>query len=103
LQRQERAAIGSADDLEEAKLSSNLGRMLTRRFKAGDVYAPHDLSGTEMLKWKQRKMPEHDVFDVLNFNPLDHYRVCLLVLPGMPPLSQKPKLTELTIHCRISQ
>lgn len=40
------------------------------------MYAPHDLSAVEMAKWKKRDKPNHDVFDVLDFNPLEHYRVC---------------------------
>lgn len=39
------------------------------------MYAPHDLSAVEMAKWKSRGKPTHDVFDVLDFNPLEHYRV----------------------------
>jgi small subunit ribosomal protein S18 len=53
-----------------------LARQITRRFRAGDVYAPHDLSEVEMAKWKKRDRPQQDVFDVLDFKPMDHYRVC---------------------------
>jgi hypothetical protein len=28
-----------------------------------------------MAKWKNRARPNHDVFDVLDINPMDHYRV----------------------------
>jgi small subunit ribosomal protein S18 len=44
------------------------------------VYAPHDLSEVEMAKWKKREKPQHDAFDILDLNPLDHYRVCLSLL-----------------------
>jgi small subunit ribosomal protein S18 len=55
-----------------------LSKQITRRYKPGDVYAPHDLSGVEMTKWKKRDRPIYDVFDVLDMNPLEHYRVCSL-------------------------
>ncbi|KAI6791582.1 hypothetical protein KC332_g14689 [Hortaea werneckii] len=54
--------------------------MMTRRWRVGDVYAPHDLTGVEMAKWKKlRRKPrprsgDVDVMDQLNMNPLDHYK-----------------------------
>ncbi len=56
-------------DLADHNMRAGLTKQITRRWKAGDVYAPHDLSGVEMLKWKKRHQPEQDVFDVLDFNP----------------------------------
>ncbi|RDW74724.1 mitochondrial 37S ribosomal protein bS18m [Aspergillus mulundensis] len=47
----------------------------TREWKAGDVYAPHDLSPAEMKKWKRRSPPTSDVFDAVDLNPLDVYKV----------------------------
>jgi hypothetical protein len=67
--------MSTVQELENAKRASDLSRQITRRWKAGDVYAPHDLSAVEMAKWKSRGKPTHDVFDVLDFNPLEHYRV----------------------------
>ena len=61
--------------MEEANLRADLSKQISRRWKAGDVYAPHDLSPVEMKKWKNRDRPIHDVFDVLDFNPMEHYRV----------------------------
>ena len=40
------------------------------------MYAPHDLSEIEMAKWRNRGRPLYDVFDVLDFKPAEHYRVC---------------------------
>lgn len=68
-------SMSTVQELENAKRASDLSRQITRRWKAGDVYAPHDLSAVEMAKWKSRGKPTHDVFDVLDFNPLEHYRV----------------------------
>lgn len=42
---------------------------------AGDIYAPHDLSASEMKKWTKRQSPPTDAFDTLNMNPLDQYKV----------------------------
>jgi len=56
-------------------MAADLSKQITRRWKAGDVYAPHDLSEVEMAKWKKRERPNRDAFDVLDFNPMDHYRV----------------------------
>lgn len=39
------------------------------------MYAPHDLSDAEMQKWKQRRQPKVDVFDVLQLDPIVEYRV----------------------------
>lgn len=55
--------------------AQDYSKHIIRRWKAGDVYAPHDLSGVEMRKWKMRQKPTHDIFDVLAFNPEEHYRV----------------------------
>jgi small subunit ribosomal protein S18 len=66
----------TADEVQKYARAADLSKQITRRWKAGDIYAPHDLSGVEMAKWKKRGKPNHDVFDVLDINPMDHYRVC---------------------------
>jgi small subunit ribosomal protein S18 len=68
-------AIGTADAVATHSLAQDLSRQITRRWKAGDIYAPKDLSAVEMAKWKNRGKPERDVFDVLQFDPLGHYKV----------------------------
>ena len=55
--------------------SRALERYQTRDFKAGDIYAPHDLSPAEMKKWGKRRNPQTDAFDALNLNPMDLYKV----------------------------
>ncbi len=67
-------------DYESKILGQDLSRQIGRRWRAGDVYAPHELSEVEMSKWKKRSQPDFDVFDVCDFNPLDHYRVFPLPL-----------------------
>ena len=51
-----------------------IARNLTRDWRAGDVYSPHDLSPYEMRKWRRRKRPTTDAFDALSLDPLDLYR-----------------------------
>lgn len=53
----------------------SLQKLMTRRWKAGDVYAPHDLSPQEMKKWRMRQPRDRDVFDALAINPLNEYKV----------------------------
>ncbi|CAK48890.1 hypothetical protein AnigIFM59636_010584 [Aspergillus niger] len=63
--------------LEEQRAQSEsraLERFQTREWKAGDLYAPHDLSPAEMKKWRKRYSPSTDAFDALNLNPLDLYK-----------------------------
>ena len=50
---------------------------MPRRWREGDVFTPHDLTGNEMRKWKKRVGRREDVLDVVGVNPLDHYRVGL--------------------------
>lgn len=56
---------------------------MTRRWRAGDVYAPHDLSGIEMAKWKKvrrKGKSTWDVMDQLGMDPREHYKVRLRIL-----------------------
>ncbi|KAI8633794.1 ribosomal protein S18 [Xylariaceae sp. FL1651] len=48
-------------------------RQLPRRWRAGDVYAPHDLSPSEMAKWRRNTRRQKDVVDLLGLRPLDMY------------------------------
>ncbi|KAK6607652.1 ribosomal protein S18 [Botrytis cinerea] len=44
----------AAQEYEDNVSRSALTKQIHRRWRAGDVYAPHDLSGIEMAKWKKR-------------------------------------------------
>lgn len=50
-------------------------RQLPRRWRTGDVYAPHDLSSAEMTKWRRTQARKKDLVDILGLRPLDMYRV----------------------------
>lgn len=65
----------TVEELENAKRANDLSQQISRRWKAGDVYAPHDLSAEEMAKWKKRDQPKYDVFDLLGYDPLENYKV----------------------------
>ncbi|OIW29021.1 ribosomal protein S18 [Coniochaeta ligniaria NRRL 30616] len=62
------------EGLRARTTSDNYSRQMPRNWKAGDVYAPHDLSPAEMRKWRSRNAPKRDVMDVLGVNPLDLYK-----------------------------
>ena len=62
----------------ESERREQFQRQMYRKWQAGDVYAPHDLTGAEQRKWKMgRKKPQQDAFDVLGINPLNEYKVRL--------------------------
>lgn len=67
-------------ELKNHKLATDLTKQIPRRWKAGDVYAPHDLSSAEMQKWKKRGRPEIDAFDLLDMNPIEEYKVYIFSL-----------------------
>ncbi|KAE9378389.1 ribosomal protein S18 [Stipitochalara longipes BDJ] len=92
-ERERRAGVtarssNNMQELTNHNMAADLSRQITRRWKAGDVYAPHDLSEVEMAKWKKREKPHHDVFDVLDFNPLDHYRNFSIMSEYMTPMGR---------------
>ncbi|PQE05796.1 37S ribosomal RSM18 mitochondrial protein [Rutstroemia sp. NJR-2017a BVV2] len=63
------------DDIDAHTLRGDLSKQISRKWKVGDIYAPHDLSDVEMAKWKKKAKVTHDVFDVIGFNPLEQYKV----------------------------
>ncbi|KZF20082.1 ribosomal protein S18 [Xylona heveae TC161] len=65
---------GLKDSIAQFARAQDLERQQTRRWKQGDVYAPHDLTPAEMQKWRKRTRPTMDAFDALGMNPLDHYK-----------------------------
>ncbi|KAI5467180.1 ribosomal protein S18 [Mariannaea sp. PMI_226] len=60
--------------LKNQKMSNDYLRQMPRRWQAGDVYSPHDLSPIEMQKWRKRSLRNNDVVDALGINPLDMYK-----------------------------
>ncbi len=66
-----------------------LERNQTRDWKVGDIYSPHDLSPSEMKKWRKKQSPSTDAFDALSLNPLHQYKVRSPSLCSTLPLSAK--------------
>jgi len=62
------------DDIDAHTLRGDLSKQISRKWKVGDIYAPHDLSDVEMAKWKKKVKVTQDVFDVLGFKPLEQYK-----------------------------
>ncbi|MCJ1369687.1 hypothetical protein MMC20_000899 [Loxospora ochrophaea] len=58
---------------EDARIRS-LEQYQTRKWKPGDVYAPHDLSPVEMKKWRSKTQPFVDNFDTLGINPMNEWK-----------------------------
>ncbi|KLU89963.1 hypothetical protein MAPG_08930 [Magnaporthiopsis poae ATCC 64411] len=64
-------------------------RQMPRRWTAGEVYAPHDLSPEEIQRYFRREIrPRFDVFDVLGFNPLDNYSNFSVISEYMTPMGR---------------
>ncbi|EPQ67094.1 Bgt-4099 [Blumeria graminis f. sp. tritici] len=78
----------SADDVENIRQSMRLAGQIARRWKAGDVYAPHDLHQAEQVKFRQRVDASTDIFDALDMNPLEHYRNFSLMSEWMTPMGR---------------
>ncbi|OJK00044.1 hypothetical protein ASPACDRAFT_120092 [Aspergillus aculeatus ATCC 16872] len=68
--------------------SRPLEKFQTREWKAGDIYAPHDLSPAQMRRWKVRHSPSTDVFDSLNLNPLTMYKNFSIMSEYMTPMGR---------------
>lgn len=62
---------------EAQRVSEEYMMQMPRRWREGDVFTPHDLTGNEMRKWRKRVGRTEDVFDLVGINPLDHYRVSI--------------------------
>jgi len=79
----------------ESERRSLYQRQIYRKWRPGDVYAPHDLSGAEQKKWKYgRRRPTEDAFDVLGINPLLEYKV----KTGRTPRGHRVKSSVVADH-----
>ncbi|KAI1188109.1 ribosomal protein S18 [Nemania serpens] len=73
------------DMIRDAKSSDDHMRQLPRRWRAGDVYSPHDMSPTEMTKWRKNTARKQDLVDLLGLRPLDMYRNFSVISEFMTP------------------
>ncbi|KFG81341.1 putative 37S ribosomal protein S18 [Metarhizium anisopliae] len=77
--KQNRSRLESVEALRNSKNSADYLKQMPRRWDAGDVYSPHDLSPVEMQKWRKRSLRSNDVVDALGIRPLDMYKNFSLV------------------------
>ncbi|KKA29628.1 hypothetical protein TD95_000709 [Thielaviopsis punctulata] len=68
-----REALATQREMMDRKVSEDYLRQAPRQWKRGDVYAPRDMSFSEMAKWKRSRQRNADVIDILGINPLDQY------------------------------
>ncbi|KAH8820841.1 ribosomal protein-like protein S18 [Xylogone sp. PMI_703] len=87
-QRNSGPALETIDEIQKHLKAADITKQISRRWKPGDVYAPHDLTGVEMQKWRQRRNPETDVFDILDLNPLDEYKNFSILSEYMTPMGR---------------
>ncbi|KAF6845248.1 ribosomal protein S18 [Colletotrichum musicola] len=74
--------------LRDKKISDDFLKQMPRRWKNGDVYAPHDLSPVEMTKFRKPRRPDVDIVDMLGINPKDYYRNFSVISEFMTPAGQ---------------
>ncbi|KAI3342181.1 ribosomal protein S18 [Ustulina deusta] len=60
-------------------------RQMPRRWRPGDVYSPHDMSPSEMAKWRKPTARKKDLVDLLGLRPLDMYRNFSVISEFMTP------------------
>ena len=66
----------STEMMEANRRSKGLEKLQVRKWKTGDVYSPRDLSAGEMRRWRNSpRRPNRDVFDILDINPLNEWKV----------------------------
>ncbi len=77
------------EDYEKMGRADALEKQVLRKWKLGDVYAPHDLSGDEMKKWGMNRPGQRDAFDVLGINPLHEYKVRSSIFHSIKEISDR--------------
>ncbi|KAI0024130.1 ribosomal protein S18 [Xylariomycetidae sp. FL0641] len=90
----ERARRPAEEELSLRHDNEDYMRQLTRRWRAGDVYAPHDLSPSEMAKFRRNTARKRDLVDMLNLRPLDMYRNFSFISEFMTPHGRIKKSVE---------
>ncbi|KAI1820483.1 ribosomal protein S18 [Xylaria intraflava] len=73
------------DDMVKRNRNDDYMRHLARRWHLGDVYSPHDMSPSEMSKWRQNSAPKKDIVRLLGLRPLDMYRNFTVISEFMTP------------------
>lgn len=63
-------------------------KQMPRKWKTGDVYAPHDMNPHQLARWKKKTAPKRDVTDLLSLNPLDMYKNFSMISEYMTSFGQ---------------
>ncbi|KAL8298682.1 hypothetical protein RB597_007343 [Gaeumannomyces tritici] len=88
-QRTAQARADAAEALRARDQNNAYVRHMPRRWAAGEVYSPHDLSPEEIGRYFKRELkPRFDVFDVLGFNPLDNYANFSVISEYITPMGR---------------
>ncbi|EGY13499.1 37S ribosomal protein RSM18 like [Verticillium longisporum] len=74
--------------LRERKTSDDYMKQMPRKWKTGDVYAPHDMNPHQLARWKKKTAPKRDVTDLLSLNPLDMYKNFSMISEYMTSFGQ---------------
>ncbi|KAI1657298.1 ribosomal protein S18 [Daldinia decipiens] len=77
--------VALEEELRETNKAEEYLRQLPRRWRTGDVYAPHDMSSAEMTKWRRTQARKKDLVDILGLRPLDMYRNFSVISEYMTP------------------
>ncbi|KAK8042302.1 hypothetical protein PG993_006825 [Apiospora rasikravindrae] len=72
-------------DLKGKNVSEDYMRQMPRRWREGELYAPHDLSEVEAAKWRKMTSVQRDLVDLLGLRPLDMYSNFSVVSEYMTP------------------
>ena len=78
----------NAEQVAANERANGVQRQMSRRWVAGDVYSPHDLSPIEQVKWRRRQPGNRDVFDALNINPLHEWKNVSMLEEFRTPLGR---------------
>ncbi|KAI1271116.1 ribosomal protein S18 [Xylaria sp. FL0933] len=73
-QRRGGGARRTEEQMRGSDRTNDYMRQLPRRWRPGDVYSPHDMSPSEMAKWRKATARKTDLVDLLGLRPLDMYR-----------------------------
>ncbi|KAI0102077.1 ribosomal protein S18 [Nemania sp. FL0031] len=82
------------NELRNVNRQDDYMRQLPRRWRAGDVYAPHDMSPSEMAKWRRNTARKQDLVDLLGLRPLDMYRNFSVISEFMTPHGRIKRAAE---------
>ncbi|KAI1344820.1 ribosomal protein S18 [Xylariaceae sp. FL0016] len=82
------------DQLQSNSRNTDYTRQLPRKWKVGDVYAPHDLSPQEMAKFRRNTRRQMDLVDMLGLHPADMYRNFSFISEFITPYGRIKKCAE---------